>query len=62
MPPSDETSRHSGGAPPAAPTSAAALPLDMAASPFRMADAGLAATARPPEAVAPAAKPGPEAK
>jgi hypothetical protein len=52
----------SGGAPLAALTSAAALPLEMAALPFRMADAGLTATVRLLEAVAPAAKPGPVSK
>jgi hypothetical protein len=52
----------SGGAPLAALTSAAALPLEMAALPFRMADAGLTATVRLLEAVAPAVRPGPESK
>jgi len=52
----------SGGAPLAALTSAAALPLEMAALPYRMADAGLTATVRLLEAVAPGAKPGPESK
>jgi len=52
----------SGGAPLAALTSAAALPIDVATLPFRMADAGLTATVRLLEAVAPAAKPGPESK
>ena len=52
----------SGGAPLAALTSAAALPIEVAALPFRVADAGLTATVRLLEAVAPAAKPGPESK
>ncbi len=52
----------SGGAPLAALTSAAALPLEMAALPFRMADVSLTATCRLLEAIAPAAKPGPESK
>jgi len=52
----------SGGAPLAALTSAAALPIDLATLPFRMADIGLTATVRLLEAVAPAAKPGPESK
>jgi NAD(P)-dependent dehydrogenase (short-subunit alcohol dehydrogenase family) len=52
----------SGGAPLAALTSAAALPIDLATLPFRMADAGLTATVRSLEAAAPAAKPGPESK
>jgi NAD(P)-dependent dehydrogenase (short-subunit alcohol dehydrogenase family) len=52
----------SGGATLAALTSAAALPIDLATLPFRMADAGLTATVRLLEAVAPAAKPGPESK
>jgi hypothetical protein len=52
----------SGGAPLAALTSAAALPLEMAALPYRMADAGLTARVRLLEAVAPAARPGPESK
>jgi hypothetical protein len=52
----------SGGAPLAAMTSAAALPIEMAALPFRMADAGLAAMCRLLEAVAPAARPGPVSK
>src|SRR5215210_2180133 len=52
----------SGGAPLAALTSAAALPIDMATLPFRMADIGLTATVRLLEAAVPAAKPGPESK
>ena len=52
----------SGGAPLAALTSAAALPIEMAALPFRMADAGFAAACRFLEAFAPAAKPGPVSK
>ncbi len=53
---------NSGGASLAALTSAAALPIDLATLPFRMADAGLTATVRLLEAVAPAARPGPESK
>lgn len=52
----------SGGAPLAAATSAAALPLEMAALPFRLADAALTATVRLLEAVAPAARSGPVSK
>ena len=52
----------SGGAPLAALTSAAAVPIDLMTLPFRMADAGLTATVRMLEAVAPAAKPGPDSK
>ena len=52
----------SGGAPLAAFTSAAALPIDLATLPFRMADAGLTATVRLLEAAAPAVRPGPESK
>ncbi len=52
----------SGGASLAALTSAAALPIDFATLPFRMADVGLTATVRFLEAVAPAARPGPESR
>ena len=62
MPPSDETPQDSGGAPLAAPTSAAALPMDMATLPFRMADAGLTATCRFLEAFVPQGQPGPVSK
>ena len=51
-----------GGVPLAALTSAAAFPIEMAALPFRMADAGLTATVRLLEAVAPAGRPGPVSK
>ena len=52
----------SGGAPLAAMTSAAALPIEMAALPFRMADVGLTAMCRLLEAAVPAARPGPVSK
>ena len=51
-----------GGAPLAALTSAAALPIDLATLPFRMADVGLTAAVRLLEAVAPTARPEPESK
>jgi hypothetical protein len=49
----------SGGAQLAAATALAALPVEMASIGFRMADAGLTATARIFEAAIPGAKPGP---
>ncbi|MCB4824101.1 SDR family oxidoreductase [Roseicella aerolata] len=52
----------SGGAPLAAMTSLAAWPIELASMGFRLADAGLAATARMLEALVPAAKPGPESR
>jgi NADP-dependent 3-hydroxy acid dehydrogenase YdfG len=52
----------SGGAPLAAMTSMAALPLEFAAMPFRMADAGLASAARFLEAILPPGPPGPTSK
>lgn len=52
----------SGGEPLAALTSAAALPIEMAALPFRVADAGFAAACRFLEAFVPAARPGPVSK
>jgi NAD(P)-dependent dehydrogenase (short-subunit alcohol dehydrogenase family) len=50
------------GAPLAAMTSVAALPLELAAIPFRLVDAGLTAACRFLEAFAPAARPGPVSK
>lgn len=52
----------SGGAPLAALTSLAAWPIEWATMGFRLADAGLAASARMLEAMVPAAKPGPVSK
>ncbi|WP_084698042.1 SDR family oxidoreductase [Muricoccus aerilatus] len=52
----------SGGAPLAAMTAAAAIPLDLAMLPFRMADLGLTTTARILEAMNPLGKPGPKSK
>ncbi|HZF76225.1 MAG TPA: SDR family oxidoreductase [Acetobacteraceae bacterium] len=52
----------SGGAQLAAATALAALPVEMASIGFRMADAGLTATARIFEAAIPGAKPGPDSK
>jgi NAD(P)-dependent dehydrogenase (short-subunit alcohol dehydrogenase family) len=51
-----------GGAPLAAMTTLAALPLEWAAMPLRMADASMAAGFRMLEALLPAAKPGPVSK
>jgi NADP-dependent 3-hydroxy acid dehydrogenase YdfG len=52
----------SGGAPLAAMTSMAALPLEMATLPFRVADAGLTAACRLSEVFSPTARPGPASK
>jgi short-subunit dehydrogenase len=52
----------SGGAPLAAMTSMAALPLDLAALPFRMADIGLTSACRFLEAFIPSGPPGPRSK
>ncbi|MFT8244744.1 SDR family oxidoreductase [Roseomonas sp. BN140053] len=55
-------SPESGGAGLAAVTSLAALPLDLAALPFRMADIGLTATFRALETLTPPGPPGPVSK
>jgi hypothetical protein len=52
----------SGGAPLAAMTSMAALPLDLAALPFRMADISLTSACRFLEAFIPSGPPGPRSK
>jgi NAD(P)-dependent dehydrogenase (short-subunit alcohol dehydrogenase family) len=52
----------SGGAPLAAMTSVAALPLELAALPFRMADFGLTSAFRFLEAITPPGPPGPSSK